>query len=296
MSKSIIRAILVSCAVLLLLNVGYYLIFPDIKKLNKQNPKKSSFMEYREREWAAHGIKKKIRHQWAPLSSISPYVSKAVIIAEDDKFWSHEGFDFNAMKKALKKDIKKKKFSAGGSTISQQLAKNLYLSPSKNPLRKIKEAILTWRIERHLSKRRILELYLNYAEWGSGIFGIQAAAKHYYRKNAAELSAMEAAKLVSVLPNPRRLKPTDNGRYVAGRSERIYEIMVRRGIVIEEYDEIMNEPIEKFAEQPMTATDQDRKPDFELQISTKTDQNIHQPLIDDQNSSEPSLPQNDTGL
>ena len=163
--------------------------------LKKSCPEKTAFMKYREKVWQEKGIKKKITNIWVPLSSISPYVMKAVIIAEDDKFWSHEGFDFEAMQKALEKDIKKKKFKAGGSTISQQLAKNLYLSPSKNPIRKIKEAILTWRMEKQLSKRRIMELYLNVAEWGDGIFGIEAAARKHYGKSAAGLTAREAAVL-----------------------------------------------------------------------------------------------------
>ena len=162
-----------------------------------------------------------------------------MIIAEDDHFWSHEGFDFNAMQKALEKDIKKKKFQVGGSTISQQLAKNLYLSPAKVPIRKIKEAILTWRIERQLSKRRIIELYLNVAEWGNGIFGIELAAQTNFGKHAANLTAREAATLAAVLPNPRRYKPNGTSRYVEGQSERIYQIMVRRGIVIPEYDDVI---------------------------------------------------------
>ena len=186
-------------------------------------------------------IKKKIKNTWVPLSLISPYVMKAVIIAEDDKFWSHEGFDFAAMQKALEKDIKKKKFQAGGSTISQQLAKNLYLSPAKDPIRKIKEAILTWRLEQRLTKRRIIELYLNVAELGDGVFGIEAAAQNHYGKHAAELNAREAATLASILPNPRRYKPDGNSRYVENQSERIYQIMVRRGIVIPEFDEVINE-------------------------------------------------------
>ena len=199
-------------------------------------------MKYRESEWQQQGKKKKIVQRWVPLSQISPYVIKAVIIAEDDKFWSHEGFDFDAMQKALEKDLKEKKFKVGGSTISQQLAKNLYLSPSKNPIRKIMEAVLTWRLERNLSKKRIIEIYLNVAEWGDGLFGVEAAAQHYYGKPASDLSAMESARLAAVLPNPRRYDPTGSGRYVAYRSELIYQIMVRRGIVIEEYDDVINEP------------------------------------------------------
>jgi monofunctional biosynthetic peptidoglycan transglycosylase len=231
----------------MVLNVGYYLFFPDVSKLKGVNPRKTAFMEFREQEWRKQGKKKKIISRWVPLARVSPYAIKAVIIAEDDKFWTHEGFDFKAIQKALEKDLRKGRLKAGGSTISQQLAKNLYLSPSKNPVRKLKEAILTWRIERHLSKRRIIEIYLNVAEWGEGIFGIEAATNHYFRKPALLLSAEEAAKLAAVLPNPRRFNPIGSGRYVMSRSERIYQIMVRRGIVIPEYEELMSEPEEETA-------------------------------------------------
>jgi monofunctional glycosyltransferase len=223
------------------LNIGYYFLFPDVAALGKTNPKKTAFMEYREKEWQGEGKKKKIQQRWVSLSQISPYVVKAVIIAEDDKFWNHEGFDFEAMQKAIEKDIKKRKFKVGGSTISQQLAKNLYLSPSRNPIRKIKEAILTWRIEEHLSKKRIIEIYLNVAEWGDGVFGIEMAARTHFGKSAAALNAQEAAKLAAVLPNPRKFNPTGTSRYVTGRAERIYQIMVRRGIVIPEYDDVMKD-------------------------------------------------------
>jgi monofunctional biosynthetic peptidoglycan transglycosylase len=225
-----------------ILSIAVYFVYPDVSALRKANPQKSAFMKYRESEWRQQGKKKKIVQRWVPLSQISPYVIKAVIIAEDDKFWSHEGFDFDAMQKALEKDLKEKKFKVGGSTISQQLAKNLFLSPSKNPIRKIMEAVLTWRLERNLSKKRIIEIYPNVAEWGDGLFGVEAAAQHYYGKPASDLSAMESARLAAVLPNPRRYDPTGSGRYVAYRSELIYQIMVRRGIVIEEYDDVINEP------------------------------------------------------
>ena len=221
-------------------DVGRYFIYPNVAYLKKNCPRKTAFMEYREKVWKEKGIKKKITNTWVPLSSISPYVMKAVIIAEDDKFWSHDGFDFEAMQKALEKDIKKKKFKAGGSTISQQLVKNLYLSPAKNPVRKIKEAILTWRLERQLSKRRIMELYLNVVEWGDGVFGIEAAARKHYGKSAAGLTAREAAELAAVIPNPRRYKTDGTSRYVENQSERIYQIMVRRGIVIPEYDDVIS--------------------------------------------------------
>lgn len=239
--KKIIFITLFLVATYFVVDVGRYFIYPDIAFLKKNRPGKTAFMEYREEMWQKKGIKKKIRNIWVPLSRISPYVMKAVIIAEDDKFWRHEGFDFEAMQKALEKDIRKKKFQAGGSTISQQLAKNLYLSPAKDPIRKMKEAILTWRLERQLTKRRIIELYLNVAEWGDGIFGIESAAQNHYGKHAAELDAYEASELASVLPNPRRYKPNGTSRYVENQSERIYKIMVRRGIVIPDYEEVVND-------------------------------------------------------
>lgn len=225
----------------LVIDVGRYFFYPNVADLQKNRPGKTAFMEYREDAWLEKGIKKKISTSWTPLSQISPYVVKAVLIAEDDKFWSHEGFDFDAMQKALEKDIKNKTLKAGGSTISQQLAKNLFLTPAKNPIRKVKEAILTWRIEQELSKKRIIELYLNVAEWGDGLFGVGTAARKYYRKSAGVLSAREAAELAAALPNPRRFRPDGNSRYAENRAEKIYQIMVRRGIVIKEYDEVIEE-------------------------------------------------------
>lgn len=228
-------------------DISICFIYPNVSSLKKEHFEKTAFMKHRERQWAKKGVDKKIRHKWVPFRKISPYLVKAVIIAEDDKFWNHEGFDFIAMQRALKKDIEHKKFKAGGSTITQQLAKNLYLSPSKNPVRKINEAIYAWRLERTLSKKRIVELYLNAAEWGDGIFGIQAAARHYYKKNASALTAHEASRLASVLPNPLRFNPKGTSKFVKNRSTRIFLIMVRRGIVIPEFEEVMKAPDEPEA-------------------------------------------------
>jgi monofunctional glycosyltransferase len=133
----IVRAVLLIVIFALLSVTGYYLVFPDVSSMKRGNPKKTSFMEYREKEFENKGKKLKIQKKWVPLSNISPYLIKAVIIAEDDKFWSHHGFDIEAMQKALEKNIEKGAFKVGGSTISQQLAKNLYLTPAKNPVRKL---------------------------------------------------------------------------------------------------------------------------------------------------------------
>lgn len=248
--KKVILVVVFLAAAYFFIDVGRYLIYPDITNVKKNFPKRTAFMEYRQAQWKERGVKRNIVNKPVSLSQISPYAVKAIIIAEDDKFWFHEGFDFAAMKKALEKDIQKRKFHAGGSTISQQLAKNLYLSPAKTPVRKMKEAILVWRLERNLSKRRIIELYLNVAEWGDGVFGIEAAAQKYYGKSASELDPRQAAALAAVLPNPLRYKPTADSRYVENRTERIYSIMVRRGIVIPEYEEIVEErsPVESTTE------------------------------------------------
>jgi monofunctional biosynthetic peptidoglycan transglycosylase len=227
----------------LITGIAFYMVYPDVSKLKKENPKKTSFMEYREDEWKKRGKKVRIQKRWVSLGQISPYVMKAVIIAEDDKFWSHKGFDLEAIQKALEKDFEKGKFKFGGSTISQQLVKNLYLTPSKNPLRKAKETIITWRLEKALSKRRILEIYLNVVEWGEGIFGIEAAAQHHYGKPASALSPQEASRLAAVLPNPRRYRPNGSSQYVEKRAAIIYNIMVKRGIVVPEYEDVLKESV-----------------------------------------------------
>ncbi len=232
------KGLIILSALFLFLPLVYFLSVPDVSKLGKERPRETALMEYREKEARQKGKKYSIQRTWVPFSSISPYLIKVVLIAEDDKFWRHEGFDYEAIEKAIEKDMKARRFRFGGSTISQQLARNLYLSPVKNPLRKMREAIITWRMEKVLSKRRILELYLNLVEWGDGIFGIEAASRHYYGKPSSELSPEEAARLASVLPNPRRYNPLGSQRYVVNRSTIIYRVMIQRGIVPPEYKEV----------------------------------------------------------
>lgn len=234
-----LKYIMIIAFVVFVVDILRYFVYPDIDKLYDENPIPTAFMEYRQNEWKENNEQKVLKQNWVKLKQISPYVVKAVLISEDDKFWKHDGFDIDALESAFEKNLKNAKFSAGGSTISQQLSKNLYLSPSKNPVRKIKEAIITWRIENTLSKRRIIEIYLNIAEWGDGIFGIEAAAKYYFKKSAKNLTAMEAAKLAAVLPNPIIYNPIGKQKFVIKKSQRIYKIMQRRGIVIPEFKEIM---------------------------------------------------------
>jgi monofunctional biosynthetic peptidoglycan transglycosylase len=233
--------------------VLYMAAIPDVARLKKENPRKTALMVRREAEWKARGRRLKVIQTWVPLSRVSPYMLKAVIIAEDDKFWSHEGFDFEAMAEAVEKDLKAGRYASGGSTISQQLVKNLYLSPRKSLLRKLREALITWRLEREISKRRILEIYLNVAEWGNGIFGVEAASRRYFAKPASGLTPAEAARLASVLPNPRRLDPSGDQRFVVKRAGFIYGIMVRRGIVVPEYEEVARAAEDALAPGPLPA-------------------------------------------
>jgi len=225
-----------------ILGLAYLALMPDISQLKKKNPPKTAFMEYREQQWKEKGRKAQIHQVWVPLSRISPYLVKAVLIAEDDKFWSHEGFDYESIKQAVEKDLQSGRLKFGGSTISQQLARNLYLSPAKSYWRKIREALITWRMEQVLSKKRILELYLNVVEWGDGIFGAEAASRHYFEKPASELSPREAARLAVVLPSPRKLDPAGSQQYVESRAEVIYSIMLKRGIVPPEFETTADEP------------------------------------------------------
>ncbi|MFI5304124.1 MAG: monofunctional biosynthetic peptidoglycan transglycosylase [Nitrospiria bacterium] len=226
---------------LLISIIVFWVTLPDVSILKKKNPKKTSFMEFRVREWQVTGQNRFIRQEWVPLSRISPFVIKALIIAEDSKFWQHEGFDYEAIQKAIEKDLMSKKFKKGGSTITQQLAKNLYLSPGKTLFRKLREAAITWKLERNLTKRRILEIYLNVVECGDGIYGVEAASREYFGKPATDLNAMEASKIVSILPNPRKYHPNGTQKYVLNRSMMIYQIMVERGIVVPEFEEMIPE-------------------------------------------------------
>jgi monofunctional biosynthetic peptidoglycan transglycosylase len=204
-----------------------WLLYPDVSLLKTDNPEKTALMRHREAGERNYSI----RQEWVPISQVSDCLIKAVVIAEDDKFWDHRGFDFQAIGEAIAADFRERGFKRGASTITQQLAKNLYLSPSKNPVRKLREAFLAWNLERHLPKTRILELYLNIVEWGDGIYGIGTASRHYYGKRASELTPDEAVALASVLPNPRRYVPTGGSKYVENRSKIIHDIMVKRGIV-----------------------------------------------------------------
>ena len=197
-----------SLFITLLAAVGFYLYItlPDVNALKQKNPKSTALMELRDAEYQKKKIAGQRQHIWVAYGAISEHLKKAVLVSEDAAFFSHKGVDMNELKAALKKDWETMSFNRGGSTITMQLAKNLYLSPSKNPLRKLKEIVIARQLEQALAKRRIFEIYLNVVEWGRNIYGIEAAARHYFGKSAAALDPLESATLAALLPSPRNSK------------------------------------------------------------------------------------------
>lgn len=188
---------------LLLLIVYQLWIFIHICWWINFNPSTSAFMEDRLEVLQEKNPNAALKHRWVAYKNISPNLKRALIAAEDAKFVDHEGFDWEGIEKAYEKNLKKGKVVAGGSTISQQLAKNLFLSTKRTPWRKLEEAMITVMLESTMSKRRIFEIYLNVIEWGNGIFGAEAAARHYFGTSAKNLSSEQAAKLAAMVPNPR---------------------------------------------------------------------------------------------
>ncbi len=178
----------------------------------KFNPNSSAFMEDNLERLQEQNPDAELRYQWVDYDKISNNLKRAVVASEDAKFVDHEGFDWEGIEKAYEKNLKKGKIKAGGSTISQQLAKNLFLSGKRSYVRKGQEAIITLMLENILSKRRILEIYLNVIEWGNGVFGAEAAARHYYKSSAGNLSSAQAAKLAAMIPNPKYYDKHRNAR------------------------------------------------------------------------------------
>jgi monofunctional biosynthetic peptidoglycan transglycosylase len=206
-----VRTALRACLILAAVGFAYlcyvYLALPDVRVLAASNPPTTAFIELRKDEAADGGRSLTIRQRWVPYTQISSNLRRAVLVAEDSAFFDHEGIDLTELRASLEMNWEEGRFTRGGSTITQQLAKNLYLSPSRNPVRKLKELLITRRLEAALSKRRILEIYLNVIEWGDGIFGAEAASRAYFGKAAAALSPDEAALLAGAIINPRVHNP-----------------------------------------------------------------------------------------
>jgi monofunctional biosynthetic peptidoglycan transglycosylase len=204
-----------------LLALYWLATLPDVSWLAKHNPKETALIEARQAEAQEKGRPLRPQWIWVPMSRISPYLKRAVVATEDASFFQHEGFDWEGIKDAAVYNLEAGEFKRGGSTITQQLAKNLYLSPERSLLRKAREALITRSLEHQLTKHRILELYLNVAEWGHGIFGAEAAARHHFGKPAAELNMDEAALLAAILPSPRRYDPMRVTKYLRNRQQHI---------------------------------------------------------------------------
>ena len=216
--------------------------FPSISKLRNENPTTSSIIEYRLSEARAEGKEQRKDMIWVPIEQISPHLQRAVLAGEDARFFEHNGFDWDAIEKAWDEAVKEGEkeakeegdydpndwippmpsFKRGASTVTQQLAKNLYLSEDRNFLRKGREAVYTYFLEKDLSKKRILELYLNIIEWGDGVYGAEAASRNYFRKNASQLTAQEAAYLSAMIPSPLNVfNPKKNPKRVTRRQKAI---------------------------------------------------------------------------
>lgn len=203
-------------------------LFIRVFDLRQGNPSQTSMMELRLSQMSEAGKPAKIDYRWVPMNKISPYLRRALIVSEDATFYGHEGFDWDGIKYAAKSNLEKGKVVAGGSTISQQLAKNLFLSEQRTPWRKAQEAIITVMLEKTLSKQRILEIYLNVIEWGDGVFGAEAASRHYFGKRAAKLTPWQAARLAAMVPAPRYYDKHRSTRKLVRKTNVILKRMAKR--------------------------------------------------------------------
>ena len=219
------RLLLVGLGAVAVAGLLFYLTLPDVAPLATSFPKTTAFMERRRTELAGAGESTHLDWTPVPLSRISPNLRRAVVAAEDARFYEHGGVDWEAVRGALEKDFKKRRLQRGASTITQQLAKNLFLSPARTPWRKLREWSIARRLESTLPKQRILELYLNVVEFGRHTYGAEAAARHYFAKSAANLTPMEAATLAAIIPSPRLYDPARHSSRVARRARHILRWM-----------------------------------------------------------------------
>lgn len=201
-----------------------------VAALKHENPPETALMRQRRREAEREKRPYPVTQRWIALSRIPRHVIDAVVVAEDGTFFSHGGIDWFEVRESAERNWREGRAARGASTITQQLAKNLFLSTSKDPLRKGKEVIITLLCESQLSKERILELYLNVIEWGRGIYGIEAASQAFFRKSATALTVEEGARLAAVIPSPLRHRPDSDSRYVLRRKEIVLGRLEARGV------------------------------------------------------------------
>jgi monofunctional biosynthetic peptidoglycan transglycosylase len=223
------KSLLIFFLIVVILQI-LFLPYNNIRQLRTKNAGETAFMS----EQAANAKERnrpfhKMQY-WISLRSIPQDAINAVVVSEDGTFWSHHGFDWFEFRESIERNFEEGRAARGASTITQQLVKNLYLSSSKNPLRKFKEWILTWYMEQQLGKSRILEIYFNVIEWGDGVYGIEAASRYYFDKSASSLSREECARLAAIIPSPRKHRADVDSKYVLRRSKLILERMEARGM------------------------------------------------------------------
>ena len=222
-------------------------------KLRTVNPVTTALMLQRGREAEKEGQPYKIVQRWISLSRVPAQVIDAIVVAEDGTFFAHHGFDWYEVQESVAKNWEKGRAVRGGSTITQQLAKNLYLSTSKDPIRKVKEAIITLLLERSLTKERILELYVNCIEWGRGVYGIEAASQAYFGKSAAALSLEEGARLAAVIPSPIKHRPDVESRYVVRRAAIVLNRLAARNA--HSHEQLEEIPSSQTEQEDLSATE-----------------------------------------
>ena len=235
------KLIYIACGILLLflLLAGWiFFTLPDVTSLVKKNPSTTALMEYRKNQAAENNKSYKVRQQWVSFNSVPELLQKSIRISEDAGFYFHEGIDFDEIWESVKKNWEELRFARGGSTISQQLAKNLYLSPEKSLLRKIREVLITQRLEDTLNKNRIFHLYLNIIEFGPGIFGVQAASKYYFGKDVSALNLEEMVRLTAIIPKPLVENPKRDSRWLKWKCRWILDKLKKyKYITSEQYAE-----------------------------------------------------------
>jgi monofunctional biosynthetic peptidoglycan transglycosylase len=260
------RGLVVAAAASILLATGFALLWvtlPDPSPLARTAPPTTALIEQRRAE--AHARKRTLRPQrsWIPLERIPRHAVDAVLLSEDARFFGHEGIDWEATREAAEHDLARGRFARGGSTITQQLAKNLWLGTQKSLLRKAKEALLAWKLESSLSKRRILALYLNVAEWGDGVFGIEAGARSRFGVGAADLSVAQAVVMASMLPAPRRVNLDQPSTWIQRRSRRLLDRMAQAGRLSPEEHQRASAELERILTGPRPEQDQEEPPQEE---------------------------------
>jgi monofunctional biosynthetic peptidoglycan transglycosylase len=257
-----------------------YLTLPDVRVLAKTNPSTTAFMELRAAEAAREG--KRVRHvqRWVPYSGVSQPLKRAVLVAEDAAFWDHEGIDLEQIRESMRVNWEQGRAVRGASTITQQLAKNLYLTPSRNPLRKLRELVIARRLEAALPKARIFEIYLNVIEWGDGIWGAEAAARTYFGVSASALNAEQAALLAGAIINPRVLNP----------SRPNIRLVRRQKLILSRMGEVTPPAPAPVVPVPVPSTpDEDLTPLESVDVPTSEEESI-----DEEISVEPSAPPSTT--